>query len=389
MMLLRCAASHADGAHRQEAGMSKGLPKTVKTNVEKCRSAAVAAVDVYNRPGSRFRTAHYIVLIILAWTALMHAVFYSQGRRPWYRRPGAGIRYVKIDGDPEHWDLSECLSQHFGGQHPAERKNLEFLIGLRNKIEHRELPDLDAALYGECQAALLNLEEWLVTNFGKRYALTDQLAVSLQFSQLIPSEKKQAAKTLAKGVAASVTEYVERFRGGLPAAVLNSMKYSFNVFLVPKLANRKSAADASVQFINVNEASPEEIERLTRLNVLIREKHIPIANLDMFKPGKVVASVAAKLPRPFTIGTHTLAWKHYAVRPQTGAQNPTATKSQFCVYDPAHSDYLYTQAWIDFLAEQLADECQYHLVARVQPAPAPAAQAAPQDAAAAGQIPDA
>jgi hypothetical protein len=55
------------------------------------------------------------------------------------------------------------------------------------------------------------------------------------------------------------------------------MKYSFNVFLVPKVANRQSAADAAVQFIHVNEASAEELERMTRLNVLIREKHIPIS----------------------------------------------------------------------------------------------------------------
>lgn len=31
--------------------MSKGLPVVVKDNLEKCRSAAIAAVDVYNRPG--------------------------------------------------------------------------------------------------------------------------------------------------------------------------------------------------------------------------------------------------------------------------------------------------------------------------------------------------
>jgi hypothetical protein len=46
--------------------MSKGLPVAVRDNLEKCRSAAIAAVDTYNRPGPRFRTAHYIVLIVIA-----------------------------------------------------------------------------------------------------------------------------------------------------------------------------------------------------------------------------------------------------------------------------------------------------------------------------------
>ncbi|GIW74205.1 MAG: hypothetical protein KatS3mg103_0727 [Phycisphaerales bacterium] len=74
----------------------------------------------------------------------------------------------------------------------------------------------------------------MVREFGARYALEEQLAVSLQFSKLIPTEKKQAARSLASSAAKSVTDYAERFRGKLPANVLNSMKYSFNVFLVPR-----------------------------------------------------------------------------------------------------------------------------------------------------------
>jgi Domain of unknown function (DUF3644) len=63
--------------------------KNVKDNLEKCRTSAIAAVDVYNRPGPRFRTAQYIVLITMAWTALFHALFYRKGKRPWYRKPGS------------------------------------------------------------------------------------------------------------------------------------------------------------------------------------------------------------------------------------------------------------------------------------------------------------
>ena len=198
-------------------------------------------------------------MIVIAWTALFHALFYKKGRRPWYRKKtsgtGKGVRYVKIDGEPKHWDLAECMRQHFGDKMPAERRNLEFLVGLRNKIEHRHLPEFDASLYGECQAALLNLEGAVVQHFGQKYALAEQLAVSLQFTQAVPAEKKKAAQALAAGAATTVKEYVERFRGGLPSTVLNSMKYSFNVFLVPKVANRAKAADAAVEFVRVDEAS--------------------------------------------------------------------------------------------------------------------------------------
>jgi hypothetical protein len=345
--------------------MPEGLPRAARDNIEKCRAATIAAVDVYNRPGPRFRTAHFVVLIVMAWTALFHAIFYRKRRKPWYKKKGKnpkGDRYVHIDGEPKHWDLSECLAQHFGGNHPPERKNLEFLIGLRNKIEHRHLPELDAGLYGECQAALLNLEELLTSEFGNRYAIAEQLAVSLQFSRLIPSEKKKAAKELATGVAKSVKDYVETFRGGLPSSTLNSTKYSFNVFLVPKVANKKDLADAAVEFIKVDEGNKDELARLEKLNVLIKEKHIPIANLDLYKPTQIVTKVQGQLPHKFTIASHTAAWQYFKVRPAGAATKPEATDSKYCVYDAAHKDYLYTEAWADKLVKDLADATVFQAI---------------------------
>jgi hypothetical protein len=45
-------------------------------------------MEVYNRPGPRFRTAHYIVLIVMAWTALFHAINFKKGTNPWYKKKG-------------------------------------------------------------------------------------------------------------------------------------------------------------------------------------------------------------------------------------------------------------------------------------------------------------
>lgn len=354
--------------------MPKGLSRNVRDNLEKCRSAAVAAVDVYNRPGPRFRTAHFIVLIVLAWTALFHAISYKRGRRPWYRRPGGtghGVRYVKVDGEPKHWELQECLRQFHGADNPAERKNLEFLLGLRNKIEHRHLPELDPSLYGECQAALLNLEALMVAEFGAKHSLAEQLAVSLQFAHQVPDLKsKSATPTISKEIK-KVATYVEQFRGALDASTLNSMKYSYTVFLVPRVANRKSVDDVAIQFIKLDHATPEELARLEKLNVLIKDKHVPIANLGLLKPSEVVAEVAARIPYPMNLGTHTKAWKHYGVRPASGDPNPERTRSEYCVRDETHEDYVYTKAWVEKLAAQLSDPAEYERVTgRIPPAAA-------------------
>jgi hypothetical protein len=300
----------------------------------------------------------------MAWTALFHAVFYRSGRRPWFRKTttGPGVRYVKIDGDPKHWDLTECLKQFYGDKHPAERKNLEFLIGLRNKIEHRNLPELDPALYGECQAALLNLEETVVREFGQKYAMVDQLAVSLQFSQVIPEEKRKATKALITSAAKTVRDYVEKFRGSLGPTVLSSMKYSFSVFLVPKVGNRASSSDVAVEFLKIDEASDDELKRLEKLNVLIKEKHVPIANLDLFKPSEVVREVRKLTTAPVDLHVHTCAWRHYKVRPPTGDPHPERTRSEYCIHDQTHGDYVYTRAWIEKLAVSLADAADYERI---------------------------
>ena len=350
--------------------MPKGLPQAVKDHLEKCRASAIAAVDVYNRPGPRFRTAHYVVLIVMAWTALFHAIYYKRSENPWHKKKGKsskGDRYIRVDGDPKHWELAECLKQYFSGNNPPERKNLEFLIGLRNKIEHRHLPDLDAGLYGECQAALLNLEQLINSEFGPAFAISEQLAVALQCTGVIPPEKKKAAKALATAAAKSVKEYVETFRGGLPSSTLNSTKYSFNVFLVPKVVNKKELADASVTFVKMDEGNKDEFERMEKLNVLIKEKHIPIANLGLHKPRQVVEAVNEKLPHRFTTNAHSRAWRHYKVRPGVEAAKPDQTLGQYCVYDKAHNDYLYTDAWVAKLTAEMADPAHFFAVTGFAP----------------------
>ncbi len=176
--------------------MPAKLPRLTKGNIEKYRAAAIAAVDSYNRPGPKFRSALFVVLIILDWQAFFHACFYKQKRKPWYQSRTSthkkGVRYERVDGEPKHWDFSKCLKEFFQDHNPPERKNLEFLLGLRNKIEHRHIPQIDPTLYGECQAALLNLEDYLVRQFGDQFGLQESLSVSLQFSRIRPEEQRTA-----------------------------------------------------------------------------------------------------------------------------------------------------------------------------------------------------
>ena len=145
--------------------MPRGLPQAVKEHLEKARECALCAVETYNRPGASFRSGAYVCLMVMAWTALFHAVFFRKGVKPYYRSKTRKRRYERVDGDYKHWELGECLSQYYQGDNPPVRRNLEFFIGLRNKIEHRSYPGLDTQVFDECQVSCC-YEAMLKSQFG-------------------------------------------------------------------------------------------------------------------------------------------------------------------------------------------------------------------------------
>ena len=356
--------------------MPRGLPQCVKENLSKARDAALAAVEIYNKPAIDFRAGNYIVLMVIAWTALFHAVFYRRGVKPWHELPSVGKRkrYKRIDGDVEHWELAECIRQYFGPNNPPERKNLEFILGLRNKIEHRSMPYLDPALFGECQAMLMNFDDVLVKEFGQKYGLADNLALAIQFSRTSPKAQQEAQKKLARSTSTRVLDYISQFRMGLPTEVLNSQQFRFSVYLIPKIANHEKSADVALEFIHYDPSKPEEMEKLEKVVGLIREKQVPIANVDMLKAGDVVKEVKQQLPFQFNMHHHTKAWQHYGVRPHANSGAPEKTRADFCVWDKAHRDYVYTKAWARFLSQKLSNPAEFQAVtgqlpvAKAQPA---------------------
>jgi hypothetical protein len=349
--------------------MPRGLPQSVKENLSKARDCALAAVEIYNKPAIDFRAGNYIVLMVIAWTALFHAVFYRRGVKPWHELPSTGKRkrYKRIDGDIAHWELAECIRQYYLAIYPPERKNLEFILELRHKIEHRSMPYLDATLFGECQAMLMNFDDLLVKEFGQKHGLADKLALAIQFSRTSPKAQQDATRKLARSASAKVLDFISQFRVGLPTEVLNSPQFRFSVYLVPKIANHEKSADVALEFIHYDPSKPEEMEKLEKVVGLIREKQLPVMNVDVVRAGHVVKEVNRQLPFQFTMHHHTKAWQHYGVRPHANSEAPEKTRVDYCVWDKAHSDYVYTKAWARLLVHKLSDVTEFRNVTGQEP----------------------
>lgn len=349
----------------------KGLPRRVKSALEKARDSALLAVEVYNKPAVKFKSGGYITLMVIAWTSLFHAMFLRSKVKPYYRKPSG--RFVRIDGDFRYWELDECLWQHFTSDtgNPI-RKNLEFFIPLRNKIEHRSMPELDASIFGECQAMLLNFDQMLEKQFGVKYCLRESLSFSLQ---LFPSSQSLIDAVKHNRDTKAIVEFIQQFRSTISSDVMVSSKFSFKAFLI-QVANHKSANALPIQFFHYDKLSEEERDQIGQLVAMVKFKEISVANPNVMKPGGVVKKVQQGLGNPkvirggkpvpkFNGDTHIRCWRKYKVRPPDGSPNPQETDWKYCVYDKMHNDYGYTQAWVDFLIEKLRDPAEFQLLSKV------------------------
>ena len=200
---------------------------------------------------------------VIAWTALFHAIFFKRRIKP-YRKESNG-RFKMVDGEPKHWKLAECLKAYYGNDtgNPV-RKNLEFFIPLRNRIEHRHLPELDANILGECQSMLLNFDEMVALEFGERYCLRESLSFSLQ---LFPSTQAFAAAAKQNPAYKPVKDFIENYRSSIAPEVLDSGKYAFKAFLI-QVANHQSAEALPIQFIQYDRLTEEQKQEVNRLPAL-------------------------------------------------------------------------------------------------------------------------
>jgi hypothetical protein len=336
----------------------------VKSLLDKAREAALLAVETYNRPGTVFRSRAYIVLMQIAWTSLFLAIFHRQGIKPYYRKKNSR-RFVRIDGEPKPWDLSDCIGEYWEGADNAVAQNLRFFIELRNKIEHRLLPELDIEIFGECQALLFNFEEMIEKEFGIKYALNESLAISLQFSRMRHAEKNKSIRQLMRPLADNVTNFIQKFRSTLSDDIFGDMAYSYRIFLIPNTGSHRSRDSIAVEFIPYEPDNPEQMTKYEKMIALVKERHVPVANLDRIKPSDVAKQVERALgpQKKFSASHHHVkCWRYYEVRPTKGSTNPAQCKIEFCQYDDLHKDYAYTKKWVEFLIAELQDDEKYRTV---------------------------
>ena len=335
----------------------KGKTKSI---LDSAIDAALVAVENYNKPRSRFRIENYIMLMVVAWTRLMHAYFNKTIGDKYYYKNDTGTRYKIIQGEKQAWDLSKCIRE-FKKSHdknllsaPIEA-NINFFIMLRNKIAHRyiEKNELESLLFGEFQSFLYNFETFVINIFGEEFALEETLSYSIQFSTIRGLEQISSNKRALSTEMQDLKQAVNKYRTKLSQNILDSQEYSIKILLIPKISNTK-ANDVAVEFIKPNKKSYEDV-----IGVLTKDKvqRVEATNIKKLLPSGIVQEVNKRNGNnDFKIHIHTWLCKLFAIRPYTtrhadGDHDPFDTKTKYCLYDEAHKNYVYTIKWVDSITK--------------------------------------
>lgn len=229
--------------------------------ISKSKEAALSAVKIFNDPLIKFKSETFIVLMVIAWTYLLHSYYRSKGiEYRYFKQHGKRRFFDKTKkGAYKYWELERCLNEV---QSPIDKNtanNLRFLIGLRHEIEHQMTLSLDEFLSGRYQACILNYNQYLKSLFGGKHSLDEHLSYSLQFLEL--SEEQLQGKKLEAEIPKRLRAYIVEFDGVLDHDEYNSPNYSYRLLFKKKLVNRPGQADKVVEFIDPKSDLAKKIDK--------------------------------------------------------------------------------------------------------------------------------
>jgi hypothetical protein len=268
--------------------------------IAQSQDAALTGVQVFNNPQIKFKSETFIVLMNIAWTYLLHAHYRrSKVEYRYYRKQGKRRRFERTDdGGFRYWELSKCLSARESPLDNETRKNLEFLLGLRDEITHHMSPAIDQFVSARFQACCLNYNQYLNTLFGEQHGIDRHLGYSLQCQSL---SREQLAVPTEADLPPSVRSFIARFDDDLTADELNSERFAFRMLFVPKLVGKPGQADEVIEFLKPDSDIAQSINRDY---IAFKEVERP-----KYLPGQIVRLMNEEGHRWFTMHSHTELWK--------------------------------------------------------------------------------
>ena len=338
------------------------------------RDESVLAVRLYNDAAEARAFEGFVVHMHVAWLYLLHARFIRDKIDYRYRDRDNPRRFVKVDGEYKRWELAHCVEERWPDPNDPVRKNLEFFIGLRNRIEHRharEERSLVLAVSGHAQALLLNFEEELTSTFGGDYSLATVLRFPV-FVGTFTTEGTEALRKLRDRLPANLKRYIAEFHSGLADETASDARFELRLRVVLEQVQRGGDLPA-IQFTRWDDVSAEERELVAELGkrgqAVIRERERAVVGHGLLRPHEAEQRVAAVVPFKFTSHHFLRAWQIKGIRPLRGDPHPERTDEKYCLYDQLSRSYGYTEAWVKWLIRHCSTAEGFEAVTGRAPTP--------------------
>lgn len=340
--------------------------------VDASRDEASLAVRLYNDPAEVRSFEGFVVHMHLAWLYLLHAQLTRDGVDYRYRRKDNPRLLEKVGGEPKRWELTRCIKERWPDPKNPIRANLEFFIGIRNRVEHRyarQQQALAVVVGGQAQALLLNYEEELVAQFGSAASLATRLRFPV-FIGSFTDEGERTLRRLRSSLPASLRTFISSYHAELDPTTSADPRFELRLRVLQELAPKDPDALA-VQYTRYDDMTPDQraaVESLGKKGVvIIRERQRGVVGHGLLKPTQAAKKVEEQIPFKFGMGLFIKAWQNLHVRPEGGAVNPAMTDERYCVYDSRHNDYGYTEAYVKKLVRELTSEASFRALLGTAP----------------------
>ena len=282
---------------------SRPLNGEINLLIEKSMASALSAIAHYNSPYTQGKAASYIPQMFIAITSLVISVIKKYGfDNELYEKDAQGS-ILLVDGKNKIKNLIDLLKTYKSIPNiqldDTEIKTFTSLLDLlrvvRNEIEHGSGVSykLDILLDSKCHALLMNYERLLNREFD----------VSINSSLVFPLfiSEKLSARSLQQKEYKAIKDIINTFNSALDKDVLANNFYDFKIWAIPKSSNRERNADISIEYVNIDDLSDEQKEKIERNFIAVREKTI-----SEYRPSKFAEMVKNKIEK--TVGKKILSF---------------------------------------------------------------------------------
>lgn len=265
--------------------------------LEKSREAALSAVQIYNNPNMQFKTESFIVLIVIAWTYLLHAYYRSKGIEYRYHKKGDKRRTFETTprGSHKYWELEKCLNDQHCPLSNEVITNLKFLIELRHEIEHQMTDRIDEHVSAKIQACCLNYNAALKSLFN--YDIAHHQPISIQFFSF--GEEQITSLKDKKDIPKNLIDFISSYEDNLSEEEKNSPQYSYRIIYTRDNVNRINQADRAIRFITEGSEEARGIQE-----VLIKNKQY-----NKLTQNQVISIIKGQGYESFSKQDHLLFWQ--------------------------------------------------------------------------------